>query len=126
MLKHPGTHRLWQPWSKETWAQLSWQRLCNHPHDAGFSRKQNERVVGLKKLPVRFQKKAQEARPCVVGFGLLVSRPEWAMHEAVTVKMKMQWRLQMSGTLNNCGGVPQALNKANPRERPIYAAPARP
>jgi hypothetical protein len=47
---------------------------------------QNTRVLGLWRLPPRFQRKAQEARPCMAE-----SRSLRVMHEDVRVKLKLQW-----------------------------------
>lgn len=48
----------------------------------------------LWKIPPGFQRKIREARHRVIGSDSLQEAPERAKCEAVTMKLKMQWRLQ--------------------------------
>jgi hypothetical protein len=55
---------------------------------------QNARVVRSQRLPLRFQRKAWEARQCVAGSASLQAACERAMLVAIKVKTKWQWRPQ--------------------------------
>jgi hypothetical protein len=76
-------------------------------------------------VPIRFQRKALEARQCVIRLDSLQAVPEKVMR----VKLKIQWRSQEArddGNMNIYQEKPRAVSKVIPGERSCVPHIARP
>jgi hypothetical protein len=67
MLNCPSVHSSLQLWSKGAQLQLKLVACLGIICDAGFAGMKNARVLELRRLTSRFQKKAWEVKPCMAG-----------------------------------------------------------